>query len=388
MSKKVNLVVKFLIIISILVLAYIGYLAIEHNYISKVQYELKNEEETTLPVIKKGIDYRVLDNTERLIKGVVTISDPDGIQTVEYTDINGENAIINCYGKNKVSIDYNTILETNYDFKVNNSTKEETLTVKLTQDDIDGYVGISPGNSLEDYNTAIIEYNNVEPVTKYYKIGDFDDNWIQYTDEIDISYLHYTEKGSNQVKIYAKEVDPNGNTIINNKILEISSDKKRKMDVFSHFEKYQKDGMSLEDYGFSVVSTSNCETFGFASRYFCAGHWYHRASWSAVFKLDFTKFKNLNTSEISAGFIYWLENGKSSCYSNIEIHYEDGTSETVSPQWSGKAYECLGDIKGKNVNHILFNIWGYDGWDSSSYGYLRDLEIRGIEQPIAQDFDY
>ncbi len=394
MNKKISLIVKFIIILSILVLAYIGYLAIEHNYIPKVQYELKKEEETTPPVAKKEIEYRVLDNTDTNIKGVLTIFDPDGIQDIEYIDTKGEKIVLNCYGKSSVSMDYNTILDTKYDFKVTTPNNTKTLNLTLTQKDIDGYIQISPGASLEEYNTASIEYNNVEPVTKYYKIGDFDDNWIQYTDEIDISYLHYTGKDSNQVKIYAKEVDPNGNTIINNKILEISSDKKRKLDIFSHFEKYEKTGMTLQDYGFSVVSTSNAQTYGFEKRYFCAGHWYHTASWSGVFKLDFTKqlkasnFESLNGSQLIAGFIYYIQNGKSSCYSNIEIHYEDGTSETISPQWGGKAYDCSGDIKGKKINHVLFNIWGYDGDASSSYGYLRDLEIVGIEQPIAQAFDY
>ena len=353
MKEKISLIIKILIAILIIaILVSIGYIIVENNQLNIANKELKNEDE----IVEKEFEYRVLDNTTDTIKGIVIIRETEGIQKIEYQNDKSEAIILDCYGKNRVDIDYNIQLNKDYNFKVTTASGTNNKILNLKESDIDNYIKIQKSNSDEQYDTAYIEYNNVDTITKYYKIGE-DDNWIQYTNEIDISYLDYTEKDKNSVLVYAKEVDSNGNTIINSKEIEISGNKKRKLDIFGHYEKYEKDGMDLNGYGFSVVNRYNCQSFAFAKRYFLAGHSKDSASYSAIFKLDCSKFRNLKASELTASFIYLRDGGGSWEASSIDVYYVDGTNETINSSRNGNIYSATANITNKKIDYINFNIW-------------------------------
>ena len=139
----------------------------KNNTKTPIPIEIESKKEET---IEKDFNYRVFDNTGEYIKGKITIQKAGGIEQIEYPKEHGEGTVIlDCYGKEMVSIDYETEFEGEYNFKITTASGTENKILKVDDNFLDEYIKIEQLNDIH-YNTVTIKYNNIDTVTKYYKL--------------------------------------------------------------------------------------------------------------------------------------------------------------------------------------------------------------------------
>ena len=112
MNKK-RILVLCIICICIFIIITLSFFALKHNNINFL--EKRSFTDTKQNVID-GMEFFVYDNTEEKLKTLVRIQRENGIETVEYIDDNNEKVILDCYGKQCVSIDIKVELNKEYSF--------------------------------------------------------------------------------------------------------------------------------------------------------------------------------------------------------------------------------------------------------------------------------
>lgn len=312
----------------------------------------KNKQITTKheDVESMKLSYRVIDNTSEDIKGLLIIEDESGIDSIEYTNDEDKLIKLNCNGKLKVAIDKKVKLDKDYNIKIKTNAGERSQTIRIDKAKIEEYVKINLDNDILD-----IEYNNEETVKKYYKIGN--GNWIEYKNKIDITYIRYNTSATIS-EIYAKEVDKNGNTIIN--IKQTSITPYRKENVFDIMSKESK---TMQEFGFSVVNRVNCENWGFSSHYLCAGHTTGAGNYSAKFKLDFDNV-NLNFGKYKSLLIKCVNDVELRGLagignSRVTVYYKNGESEAKQEVniRLNKTIDIIFNVKNREIDYIEMDLW-------------------------------
>lgn len=391
MNKKRVLILCTISIV--IILAVLAFIALKYN---KVQFlEKGNVSETNQDVIDE-MTFLVYDNTEEKLKTLVRISRENGIDTVEYANENNENVILNCNGKQRVSIDINAELNREYSFLVNSSGN--TVTEKFRIDEtymeeyLDRIMNVADILDSEGNARAIgVEFpNRKEGETSYYRLGETR-NWIQCTNvginEIDTSMFDLNDVNNN-ITLYTKRVDVGGNTLIKKQEIQ------PKIVSLNVFNDMRVLGTSLQEYGFTS-SWANVEEKAFAIGNFQAGHHTDNANWSGTF--TWNNPKTYGAKQIYVDFYHYARKTigyASNASSRIIISYADGTQKTknnvVTTGTSDRPAEVhcpliLDLDTDKEIRNIQFYLYGYDANYSSSYTRLTNIVLKEIPLPIIED---
>lgn len=210
---KKRKIILLLIIILILVLLASVY---GINIIRKSKTDKLAEE-------KYNFEYELYDNTEEQNKVLVKVSNIDGINSITCPD----NNIIYCNGKTYFAMDYEVTENTENNFIVNYMDGENRQYTLIIDDNAknnvlnirDNVINEGKANVALDINIEAYHFNKI-----YYKIGDNETNWTEYTNALNYSSQYIYEKQYNDdniINIYAKKTDAKGNTVIVNKKVNI-----------------------------------------------------------------------------------------------------------------------------------------------------------------------
>lgn len=397
MNKK-RILKLSIICICILIISILLFLGLKYNKINILEKGIFAD--TNQDVID-GMTFFVYDNTEEKLKTLVRISRENGMDTVEYINENNENIILNCNGKQRVSIDINAELNKEYSFLVtsagNTVTEKFRIDETYMKDFLDGIMDIKEiTNEKGEMNTGIEFFYKEDGKRNYYRITETG-SWIECTSlgltQIDISGDGYELSNINfeevpLVKVYTKQVDSLGNTLIKQREVAIN---KAKLDVFNDM---RVKGISLDDYGFTA-SWSNVEEKNFAIGNFQAGHHTDNANWSGTF--TWNNPKTYGAKQIYVDFYHYArktQGSASNASSRIIVNYTDGTQETknnvVTTGTSNSPPEVhcplMLDLEtDKEIRNIQFYLYGYDANYSSSYTRLTNIVLKGIPLPIIED---
>lgn len=215
---------QIIILILIVLLGSLCFIGIAQLYKSGVMEKIIKGVSRQEEIEKQdGISYRVYDNTQEKIKTLITITRKQGIDTIEYKDNENKDIILSCYHKEQVNMDLELEVNKEYSFKVSSGEDVRVEKIILQQDYIEDYIRfIDLDSEALYYKNMEIQYNSpIADIKHYYKIGEKQTNWTEYTQDI---YAIYTdilidelENEDDTVTIYAKQVDVAGNTIIASK---------------------------------------------------------------------------------------------------------------------------------------------------------------------------
>ena len=378
MNKRVKIILIFSIILLGLVIT--TFLA------NKSNVRLFRFGETTQSQVTDNFSYVLGNFPVDVVPVMVIIERADGMDTVKYMR-NGQEIEINCEGRNRVAIDYEAKVNTNYEFKVISNGVESTETLNVS-DDLDSY--IEAKENLDNKTLQITTPSIIDTITRYYKITS-SGNWQEcngdiYLDNvIDVNQLN----SDNTVDIYATVIDIKGKEVTTKKKIDVSNKYKVSLNIFNHMEKL---GKSMSEYGFSS-SFYKTEGQSMASRDLFAAHWHGYSSFTGTFNLNCNflnqKLKaNLQDAELQVTFHWWCDL-HSDLKCNTTIYYSDGTNNSngmtcwfsewdahYNPLWVKSNYTV--PIKKPTVTNMRFVIDGYDDDYSSVGGRIIDLNIRGI----------
>lgn len=345
-----------------IILIVLAFIALKY---SKVSFLEKGILTDTNQYVIDEMTFFVYDNTEEKLKTLVRISRENGIDTVEYANENNESVILDCHGKQRVSIDISIELNKEYSFLVtssgNTTTEKLLIDEAYMKDYLDGIMLVTDISSEED-NIVKLELqfqNELDQKTNYYRIGNTG-NWIQCANaeineitiddnQVDLNDL----QDGNLARFYTKQVDVAGNTLIKEQLVEV---KTVKLDVFNDM---RVSGTSLQQYGFTA-SWVNGEDKAFTIGNFVAGHHTNNASWSGTFNWSNPKTYGATVLYVD---IYQHARGSSYAGSRVTITYSDGTTDTKTNANSGgdKHYPTTINLKkGVSITNIQFYLSGKD----------------------------
>ena len=375
MNKRVKIII---IIFSIILLG----LVITTFLANKSNVRLFRFGETTQSQVTDNFSYVLGHFPVDIVPVMVIIERADGMDTVKYMR-NGQEIEINCEGRNRVAIDYEAKVNTNYEFKVISNGVESTETLNVS-DDLDSYVDVSENdiNKTLQVKTPII----IDTVTKYYKVTS-SGNWQEcngdiYLDNVvDVNQLN----ADNTVDIYAIIEDSKGKQVTTSHKIDVSNKYKVSLNIFNHMEKL---GKSMAEYGFSA-SYDRTEQQAMASRNLYAAHFRGYSGFTGTFNLNCNflnqKLKaNLQGAELQVTFNWWCRH-YSSLYCETTVYYSDGSNNSSRINcWAGVeegqwvASNSIVPLRKPTVTNMKFVIHGYDADYSSVGGKITDLNIRGI----------
>lgn len=395
MNKK-RFLILFIICIFILIIIALSFLAIKYNKVNILEKGIFTD---TNQNVSDGMEFFVYDNTEEKLKTLVRIARENGIDTVEYVNENNENIILDCHGKQRVSIDVSAELNKEYSFLV--TSAGNTVTEKFLIDEaymkeyLEGIMSIADISVEEGSTTKLtVQFHNIaEGKANYYKIGK--GNWIKCTNlevnEININSdtfdLNGVEAETGLIEVYTKQEDVAGNTLIKEQDIKVNT---VKLDVFNDM---RVKGKSLQQYGFTA-SWSSVEEKAFSIGNFQAGHHTDNANWSGTF--TWNNPKTYGAKQIYVDFYHCprKRNGMvSNASSRIIVNYIDGTQEiknnvlTVGISETAPNSHCpiTMDLKpDAKIKSIQFYLYGHDNYHSSSYSRLTNIVLKGIPLPIIE----
>lgn len=192
-----------------------------YTLISKINKITKNKEEV------QDITFEMYSNENNILKMIVTAQDTEnGIDKVIYTTENNEKKEIKCYGKNKVSMDYEITKDGEYEIKAVNKIGEEIIkTLNVNEEFRNNIINIDVKTEADiaTRGKVNIYYNQSKNKEIMYKIGERG-NWTNYNGEFTIdSYEiikdNLQDNNTKTITIYSKIEDNAKNTIIISKKL-------------------------------------------------------------------------------------------------------------------------------------------------------------------------
>lgn len=163
------------------------------------------------------------DSNENGLTVLVSIQDNEnGIDTIRYMDKNGQEMLVNAYGKKEIAIDYEIENDGEYIFTVYNSIGEKiekTLvidSINKENDTLGDLINIQISPIIDEGRTVAIKANVVIDYKyglgdNYYKIGN-SQTWNNYNEEFQIDSYTILEKNLQEtdnktITIYAKNED-------------------------------------------------------------------------------------------------------------------------------------------------------------------------------------
>lgn len=224
------------------------------------------------------------------------------------------------------------------------------------------------GKTNGKYNVVLTFYANekitkiIDPSGNETQVGGITEGTVNYQMQNKESYSFslYFENGS----VIKKVIDTD---VIHSNIFK---------DLFAEA---MENGQSLDEYGFSR-SLYNCERSTYTYNDMGAGHWNGRGNYSGSFKIDYDKFKSLNAKGVYMG-CYLQADGNANITGKVVAYYTDGTN-TSAQTWT-RADGAIGKFdyastsitfeQDKEVDYLLFYLWGYDGSGAGSQGYVSDI---------------
>lgn len=386
LNKRIIIIISM--IIAIIIFCIIVFIS-QKNNIQKFIENLNKEEET----VKDGINCTAYDNQNEKLKSLIIISRVNGIQEVEYINDEGKTIKLNCNNKQKIAIDLEMKADKEYNFRVI-SNKEEKI--EKIQTNINDYIKIiKPEDSNElEYNQMKIEFSDLVQSTskKQYKINN--GNWKDYTNtlQIDLEYMQIEKVLKNQIDakmtIHARTVDTAGNilkTSVDIDTTEIMSQDKD----YKIFNSMNKLGYTdLSKYGINKIRWENIGTDNQKWDWYSVGnigggHASGFKNYSMEISLNCYNVK-LQYETIELLFEYWIDRvGK--VQGQIIVNYVDGTSTNkLTEQYTSnghKQYRVQQNIDtNKAVKDIRIKIWGVDYDWYSSWGRIREINLKKIHR--------
>lgn len=178
-QKNKIILISIIILIGILLLASVFAMQ-KSGLIEKIGQVFQKEE------IKKEIRYKIYSCVNGKIKMLIEVEDSEnGIEKVQYPNREME---IQCYGKNKVGIDYEIDVteDKNYTFLATNTLGETIEKTIIVNDDYrNGLKDLIKTEMIKKNHSQIVFTANFDEtkVTKQYKIGNTE-NWTNYTGKL------------------------------------------------------------------------------------------------------------------------------------------------------------------------------------------------------------
>lgn len=376
MNKK-RILKLSIICICILIIIALLFLALRDNKVNSLEKGLLSE--TNQDVIDE-MTFLVYDNTEEKLKTLVRISRENGIDTVEYVDENNQNIILDCHGKQRVSIDINAELSKEYSFLVtssgNTTTEKLLIDEAYMKDYLDSIMLVTDISSEQDSSSKLkLQFqNDLNQKTNYYKVGE-KGNWIQCANpeineittdnQVDLNDL----QNGNLAKIYTKQVDVAGNTLIKDQLVKV---KIVKLDVFNDM---RITGTSLQENGFTASWVYGEDT-AFTIGNFAAGHHKYSCYWSGTFN-----WSNPKTYGATRLYVKINKYGRAaySVRSKVTITYSDGTTSAIEEPTTINLKE------GVSITNIQFYLNGFDPDYSESSASITSIVLSGIKVPIVEE---
>ncbi len=379
--KSKNILIIILSIITLLIV----YLMIKYNILGQIQ---KNIEDKTQKMEENTLSYIIYDNTGEKLKTVVTIAKEEGIDSVEYTDNDGKIVKIEGQGNKRIAIDLKATVDVDIPFKIVSNELETTEVMHIPTDYIEKYMITTKleEESTETAHKYNIEYNTDlvnENVKNYYKVGNDNEKWIEYSNKMQIELADLDNPENKTTTLYTKEVNQYNDTLIKQEIVNVPL--KGDVDIF---KQTTRKGKSLSQSGFTS-SYSHSEDSGFSLNYLKAGHHRDSADYSGTFRVKWDTLK-LNMFKAPQLYIEYrlFANTRYGCPSNVgfttTVRYKDGT--TTSGNKGATQYQSETSVpvtlnldKTKDIDYLEMKVYGYDDNNSYSYGYVRNIILKGIE---------
>lgn len=384
MNKK-RILILCIICICIFIIITLSFFALKHNNINFL--EKRSFTDTKQNVID-GMEFFVYDNTEEKLKTLVRIQRENGIETVEYIDDNNEKVILDCYGKQCVSIDIKVELNKEYSFLVssdgNVTTEKFMIDEAYMSELLDGIMFIEnitekDLTTEEEIRKAKVQfYNMPEGKTNYYHVGktgtwvkceNTDVNEVSVPQDNDIDLVDVVN-GKKIIEVYARQVDEAGNSLVKKAEFNVDT---VKLDVFNDMRVL---GKIPQQYGFTA-SWSKSESSAFTVGNFQAGHYSGAASWSGTF--NWNNPKTYGATQLYLYINHYSQNIYSTASSRVTITYSDGTTYTkTNPTTKATKYFPITiDLKeGIEISRIQFYFSGYDDHASSSRAGLTRIILK------------
>lgn len=221
----IGIVIVFCILFTIYVLNY-------KNIIKNTNFvKLQNLEESS-------IDFSPYSNQGSLKILVTAKNSTKGIDKLEYFSSTGEKQEIFAHGKDTVAVDYEIMVNGNYEFKLTDTAGNSISKSLIVDDDYRENlikINISSTEPLGTEVSVNIDYSNTMHKSYYYKIGDNSNNWVKYTGEFKITSYDVLAKNlqsnNNAVTLYAKSTDSSNNIIISKSIINLDLDMPSKPNI-------------------------------------------------------------------------------------------------------------------------------------------------------------
>lgn len=361
-----------LIIILILTLLLIIFAFNKSNLISISDIrKLFAENEPTI-----NVAYHVYDNSNaNNIKAIFTFDDPTGIKEIRGNDENETEKTINCSNKTSVTIDVVFQPNKEYQYTVVSNSGEKQFQLKITDDDINSLASVTYQTNTT-YNTIsakIDYYNNYFNISKRYYRFENNSTWYEYSGNPVIVFYNELNKNNygTPKKIYTKTVDTAGNQVFTTQgeyYLQNAS-----IDVFSLV---QSNSNNMNNTGFSNTARSNAQDYWFQPYALGLGHHAGASGYSGSFKLDCSRFNNLNIGIIYI-YLYVFNNGGNQWVrETTTIYYTDGTSTSKVATTTGAI--TFNPDNNKTIDYIKLDFAGYDDDYFSSYGQIQRIDFYGI----------
>ena len=231
--KSKNILIIILSIITLLIV----YLMIKYNILGQIQ---KNIEDKTQKMEENTLSYIIYDNTGEKLKTVVTIAKEEGIDSVEYTDNDGKIVKIEGQGNKRIAIDLKATVDVDIPFKIVSNELETTEVMHIPTDYIEKYMITTKleEESTETAHKYNIEYNTDlvnENVKNYYKVGNDNEKWIEYSNKMQIELADLDNPENKTTTLYTKEVNQYNDTLIKQEIVNVPL--KGDVDIFKQTDR-------------------------------------------------------------------------------------------------------------------------------------------------------
>lgn len=194
--KILKIKMKFKIcIILILIILFVLAISLSSVLIKNRDKKIKNEQLSNF--LWESKLFTLNDDYSYTFHGVVTIQEPNGIESVKYVK-NGKEIVLNTNGREKVGIDYDAKEDVEYEFKITPVGKAEKTEILKAERKFSGEDTYELRNGIY-VNTPNLENFN-EKYTRYLTVKNSDvlnpANWI-YNDEPNEWYDYKNQKWAN-----------------------------------------------------------------------------------------------------------------------------------------------------------------------------------------------
>lgn len=324
---------RYILVIGILTALIVIILAIGTNKLNLIDTISRKTDKD--PV--KAVDYSVYKYDNDTGTMLVKIQDDEnGLDEI----ICPNGTVLKCYGKTKVSIDYNIENNNEYYFKATNTSGEIIdRTIIINQESLEDLI---PVEYSEENTNLTIDINYKEYKNKYYKFGESKE-WVQYNGQFDILVEDAVKDNAyneeyKTVDMYLKGTDDLGNEVIVKKQIAIKAELPkirltiRNTDTNMDIEQMKKDiktklaqdnisaGFMDIALGGEEIVQSNGEDaqtiFNTWGRVGWTGRWYYDANSKSII--------NSENTDNYTGFYY----AKKMDYNEIELEYTNTTTDS------------------------------------------------------------